>query len=742
MDGLEQTEHGLRSWSLSTHAVAAVVVIFAFYVLLRFFRDAKDEAANHSNVATVAVDPVASARLASDAANAARRNAKAASSEDYLSFFNAAPQTPLGVEYGVNPQQAIPFESPLAHGCYLPMAVPTHDPVRCKAGDYPYSDHFHKRRRLWEVRLQFTLREAVDASSIFFGVEQDKYVPVQQKNRTLGNAVLAGIRRVAPGFHETYGENPETTHGEAERPVITFPLWIIDQVVVTPGDQPKPNLCGEDFPTLGITKSNDRKKFKKFVEELKLLPGPTYSFGFWCFARYVDVYNWRSTSQAMGCFPEVPLLDISILPPLYFAMYSLTPAVKEKRHLDSRKKYLWRIVFWPSSHPPEPERVKEIQAGHFEFSFDRPLVGKATPQRLDEITEEYWSKAYGKYKYCGLRDDPLKDAQPPMYSLQNMNLPLCNATPDESDKVRALQRRLGTLSTAHRTDLATLIRYLRARDGDIDKAEALFREAAQWKLDVGAYQSLSSWNLEVYERCLAPWWPCGGFIGHGLQGEPVGLERLGICNFSKLTELLPWDAFQKIDIVHAQRSLAALEEDALRRRGPVGNAILIVDMEGFALSHWGYHALVKMAKIIEGRSFILTEVTKCILLVRSPPLTAIAWAMLKPLLDPATAEKFHFVSTRNTPALLEKYVDLSEIPAYLGGNKIVNGDPECRQIVAPGGMPTAAAASRFFELLSRVENSETNGCHKATAPTEFKENGHSALDRRSDKCGFCYRKCS
>ena len=42
-------------------------------------------------------------------------------------------------------------------------------------------------------------------------------------------------------------------------------------------------------------------------------------------------------------------------------------------------------------------------------------------------------------------------------------------------------------------------------------------------------------------RCLAPWWLSGGFLGHGLQGEPVALERLGRCSWPKLCNKLDFE---------------------------------------------------------------------------------------------------------------------------------------------------------------------------------------------------------
>ena len=83
-------------------------------------------------------------------------------------------------------------------------------------------------------------------------------------------------------------------------------------------------------------------------------------------------------------------------------------------------------------------------------------------------------------------------------------------------------------------------------------------------------RALTHWNLELCERCLAPWWPTGGFLGAripppppgscgvssrpraraiaraarradagiGFDGEPVALEPRSISEFSELPDML------------------------------------------------------------------------------------------------------------------------------------------------------------------------------------------------------------
>lgn len=73
------------------------------------------------------------------------------------------------------------------------------------------------------------------------------------------------------------------------------------------------------------------------------------------------------------------------------------------------------------------------------------------------------------------------------------------------------------------------------------KAEKKLREAIKWIEENDVLHATDTWDLEAYERCLAPWWLSGGFLGHGLQGEPVALERLGRCSWPKLCNTLDFE---------------------------------------------------------------------------------------------------------------------------------------------------------------------------------------------------------
>lgn len=278
----------------------------------------------------------------------------------------AHPCKPLGTVMFSNDAAECPFECDTACGKVLLLHRPTFDKRHAESGNYPYGEHMHGRRRLWEFRWQVTFKGKVEGQ-VFFGLEQDKFVPVKWAKRFIANEVLRMLRR-APGgaMYQSYGDDPLVGKAEAERPTVVFPLALVDQLVITPAGQTPPSLSDPSFPSFGIIKSSDRKAFQRSIAELDLVPGPTYTFGFWSVSQFIDAIGWRV--PAGNLLPEVRFRDIGISPPCYFVMYSLKPQGNHEkadgRHVDSRKAYSLRMAYWSTLVPPDPTRERELLLQH------------------------------------------------------------------------------------------------------------------------------------------------------------------------------------------------------------------------------------------------------------------------------------------------------------------------------------------------------------------------------------------
>lgn len=323
----------------------------------------------------------------------------------------------------------------------------------------------------------------------------------------------------------------------------------------------------------------------------------------------------------------------------------------------------------------------------------------------DASAKACWARLDGRFKHCGLRADPYDSrAPPPRYSLVNLPLTIPSISEEEQGLLDQLTH---TVSEMHdqgfRTDAATLLRFLRARKGNVPAAEAYFRQACRFRQAFDLNRLETHWNLEAYSRCFAPWWVRGGIIGHGLQGQIVGFERFGRSNLPELLEMLPVDVLQRLDAVHMVGVLAAFEEDSLRTGRWLGNAILILDLDGLGWNFCTPKVARSYAKIVEHRDMLMPCTLDHVFVIRAPKPFAMAWSMFQHLLDPVTREKVQIVSGNTASlALLRRYISNDVIPAYLGGGASIQGDPEGRLILGSSGTgPTPKeAVARLLQLIA------------------------------------------
>mmetsp|Transcript_355 Transcript_355/g.1126 ORF Transcript_355/g.1126 Transcript_355/m.1126 type:complete len:433 (-) Transcript_355:113-1411(-) len=311
-----------------------------------------------------------------------------------------------------------------------------------------------------------------------------------------------------------------------------------------------------------------------------------------------------------------------------------------------------------------------------------------------------WARGDGRLKYRILRPDPGVPEYPPRFSLANLELTLPSLAEGEAAALKVLAASLADLrGGGRRTDDATLLRFLRARKGNVQAAGRYFREAELYRDELDLQRMDTHWNLEAYERCFAPWWARGGIMGLGLKGQVVGLERLGRSCFPQLLEALPWKVLQRLDALHTVRVLAAFEEDALRRSHPIENNILILDLDGLGKNFCTLKVLRAYARLVAYRDMLLPCTLGHVLVIRAPKVFSALWVVLGPLIDPGIREKVQIASgDEQSLAMLRKYIGDETIPAYLGGALKVDGDPECRAILGSSSRGPVPA-----EALARLE---------------------------------------
>lgn len=226
-----------------------------------------------------------------------------------------------------------------------------------------------------------------------------------------------------------------------------------------------------------------------------------------------------------------------------------------------------------------------------------------------------------------------------------------------------------------------LLRWLRARDFSIEKAEFMLRESMnvrrQMKLDT---------LVETYKvpEVLSKYYP-GGYFGFDKEGTPVFIDPIGQIDFKGLLSSAKKDEIIRFKAYLAEYAMFLCRNQSSRLNKRIDQVVMVMDMEGLGLKHLWKPGVMLFNKITGFYEDNYPEVMKNILVINAPRIFPIAYALVKPFLNEVTRNKVKILGVDWKTELLE-YIDEDNLPEYYGGTcRDPNGDPLCRSKICYGG---------------------------------------------------------
>lgn len=270
-------------------------------------------------------------------------------------------------------------------------------------------------------------------------------------------------------------------------------------------------------------------------------------------------------------------------------------------------------------------------------------------------------------------------------------------TPDERNKIENLRTKFPTETPSYGLllDDALLCRYLRARNGNIDKAAAMLTETLKWRRDFGLPEVLSKDMDAIKKENSTGKMYTSGF---DIQGRPILVMR------PRNENTTDFDGNIKHLVYQLERARAILQ----RTSGGLGKLCMVIDYVGFTLRNAPpMKTSMATLNIVQnhypetlGRAFFI-----------SPPFFFKGfWKVIYPFIDKDTKEKFCFVSgsvqSASAQAILSKNFNTDELEEALGGKYTTEFDSavfldapmdqDFRQALAesvggsaPGSMPSS-----------------------------------------------------
>ncbi|KAJ0965239.1 hypothetical protein J5N97_026377 [Dioscorea zingiberensis] len=275
-------------------------------------------------------------------------------------------------------------------------------------------------------------------------------------------------------------------------------------------------------------------------------------------------------------------------------------------------------------------------------------------------------------------------------------------------------------------DYHKLLRFLKARKFDSNKASQMWVEMLRWRQEFGTDTIMEDFKFEELEEVLL-YYP-QGYHGVDRQGRPLYIERLGKVDHNKLMNITTVERYIKYHVQEFERAFCEkFPACSIAAKRHISSTTTILDVQGLGLKSLNKTArdlLLNMQKI-DGDYY--PETLHQMFIVNAGHGFKLLWNTVKGFLDPKTTAKIHVLGTKYQSKLLEA-IDPSQLPDFLGGSCTCSGVGGClRSNKGPWNDPIIMKLARkidaaFAMEIRKVRNREwTNG--PCTMPHLLKTTG-------------------
>lgn len=216
-----------------------------------------------------------------------------------------------------------------------------------------------------------------------------------------------------------------------------------------------------------------------------------------------------------------------------------------------------------------------------------------------------------------------------------------------------------------RYDEFYLRRFLRARQHDLEKGQEMFLNHLKWRREFGTDTILQDFVYEERESFLALY--PQGYHKVDKLGRPIYIQHLGQINMKAMKNVTTEDRMIRFHVQEYERALKYIFPACSKVRGMhISQTLAIMDLKGVGLRHLSGDVKRILSEITTIDQNNYPETLGKTLIINAPTVFRAIWAIVKPMLDPRTLAKIEVCPSDYLP-ILKKWIDVENIPAYLGG---------------------------------------------------------------------------
>ncbi|XP_074081183.1 SEC14-like protein 1 isoform X2 [Macrotis lagotis] len=401
-------------------------------------------------------------------------------------------------------------------------------------------------------------------------------------------------------------------------------------------------------------------------------------------------YTVHPDNEDWTCFEQSASLDIKS----FFGFESTVEKIAMKQYTSNIKKGKEIIEYY--LHQLEEEGITFVPR------WTPPI--SSSSKKTSSCNKQPVSAA------ISIPDTPPKEGLNNEILSSNSSSELVVGTPDDKLDADYIKRYLGDLTPLQESCLIRLrqwlqethkgkipkdehiLRFLRARDFNIDKAREIMCQSLTWRKQHQVDYILDTWNPpQVLQDYYA-----GGWHHHDKDGRPLYVLRLGQMDTKGLVRALGEEALLRYVLSINEEGLRRCEENTKVFGRPISSWTCLVDLEGLNMRHlWrpGVKALLRIIEVVEAN---YPETLGRLLILRAPRVFPVLWTLVSPFIDDNTRKKFLIYAGNDYqgPGGLLDYIDKEIIPDFLSG--------ECMCEVPEGGL----VPKSLYRTAEELENED------------------------------------